>query len=731
MKFEIPTDEAKYRKCVSKTQLRMLRSSIWSLNRRQEWVRWLKYYRKIVDWVPEPDEPHITLGYLFGLVEQNSAKISEPLLQMSIPFAVYPRGAGDGDAAENFAQMYHTNFVQPNYQEAMRRSMKLMGIIGPRFEVDEWLNIKRPGFKWGQVPQEVKTPLLRGDGTPLLRKDGTPAYIIKTQMVPGEVAIDRSIHYGFNTRFPSTFDMYPEPDRATIGTGAPKDCSWCVEDMGEVAIEELCHQKYTDQFGAEHPVYDFSRLMAERGTKARLRYERFMKGGSDYAEDTFGMLITPTGKWNLTSDYHQIDKDTQYPTEGTVNRQSSEDRDKVWLVRHYEANEILTIANGKYVVQRVTDPWHVPGLKMRVENYTQDPEFLYGMGMVQPIEDEILAMGDSFNMSYSNAIRLINKMVAFREDAIVTLDDFKPRAGGKIRISGATDVRSAIAEVPQANVMQEMMAMHSLLSGEIEFVSSNMDGAPGVQGTKANHKTKGGLETLQLNYSTRFIVNQASTLINQARRGLSMEEMYSQFGFEKRPFRVTRDDGTTTYPEFSKDDIFTDGRGFDFVIEVDPLWGHSSAQRQDALDLVEQVIAYEKFRMEAKDPTMKKANVSFFFEKFMKKFGIRDLSKAFTMADNSMSPEQEFQVLMQGGVVSCSGDLQDHITKHLMQKDSPKLADAVKNGHAPQDIQKNLGLLVQECTAKLTSFLSNPQGAAQDRLNNVGLVHPAQMGGQQ
>lgn len=698
------------------------------MNRRVDWVRFYKFYRKIVDFVPDPDEPHITLGYLFGLVEHINSKITEPLLQMGIPFGVYPRGAGDDQAAENFAQVCRAFYAQPNFQQALRRSKKEMVICGPRWEIDEWLNIKRPGRMWGQIPQAYETPVVRPDGTPLVGKDGKPVMTQGIKMVPGEVEVNRPVHYGFTTRFPSVFDMYPEPDRKTIGTGAPTDCSWLVEDMGELAIEDLCHQKYVDpRTGSEEPVYNFERLMAERGTKARARYEKFMKGGSDYAEDSYGRLITPTGKWNLTTDYHQIDKDTQYPTEGTVNRQSSEDRDKVWVVRHYENNEILTIANGKFIIQRCVDPWHVPGIKARVENYTEDPEFIYGQGAVQPIEDEILAMGDSFNLTFSNAIRLVNKMVAVREEAIVTMDDFKPRAGGKIRVQGVTDVRQAIAEVPQASVINEMLSLHSIISGEIEFVDSVMDGAPGIGGSKPQHKTAAGLQTLQVNYGTRFITNQAQSLINEARRGLSMEEFFSQFGFEKRPYRVYRDDGSTALASFNKDDIFTEGRGFDFLIEVDPLWGNTQAQRQNALEAFDHGSGYEKLRKELQDPTMRKLKLDKLYERVLKlAFGMRDTSRVFTMPDNTMTPENEFQVIIQGGVVQCSGDLVDHITKHTLQAQSPKLDEAIRSGNAHPDSKKNLMLLIQEDMAKLNTFLKNPDAAAKKRLNDAGMVHPAQ-----
>ena len=722
MKMDIPTDAGKLAKCVQKVQLRMLRSATWSMNRRMEWVRWYKYYRKIVDFIPEPDEPAITLGYVFGIVEQINSKITEPLLQMGIPFGVYPVGKGDGQASENFAQICRSFYAKPNFQEALRRSKKEMIITGNRWEIDEWQNIKQPGFMWGKVPQEV--PVLRPDGTPLM-EGGKPKVTIT--LIDAEVPFDRSTHYGFTSRFPSVFDIYPEPDRRTVGAGAPTDISWLVEDMGELAIEDLVRQKYVNPAdGMTNPVYNFEQLMHDRGIKARARYERFMKGGSDYAEDAYGRLIVPTGKWNISTDYHQIDKDTQYPTEGSVNRQSSEDRDKVWIARHYEANEILTIANGKYVIQRIVDPWHVPGIKARCENYTQDPEFIYGQGAIQPIEDEILAMGDAFNLTFSNAIRLVNKMVAVREDAIVTMDDFKPKAGGKIRISGSTDVRAAIAEVPQSSVIQEMMALNSILSGEINFVSSVMDGTPGVQGTKPDHKTKGGLESIQVNYATRFITNQAQALINEARRGLSIEEFFSQFGFEKRPYRSVRDDGTHVMSEFSKEDIFTEGRGFDYLIEIDPLWGNTMAQRQNALDAFSHGTDYEKLRKELQDPTMRKLNLDMLYERVLKlAFGLRDTSRIFTAPDNSMTPEAEFQIIINGGTVKlCGGDPMAHATAHLLQSQSPKLVEAIQAGKADPKSVQMLEMLVQQCEAQIKTFLANPQAAATAKLSEHGYKHP-------
>lgn len=718
MSYDIPKDPNVRKKMIQKVQMRMLRSSMWSDTQRQTWVRMYKIWRRIQNGVANSEEYSIFLGYAFAIVEQINSKVTEPMLNMGIPFAVYPTRSGDGPKAANFAQMCRDFYAQPNVQDSLRKSKKEMIITGNRWEVDEFLHIEVPGKMWGKIPKKVSVISQRPDGTTF---ESTT-----TVMVDAEVPTKITKHYGFNTRYPSVFNMFPEPDRPTIDTGQRTDMSWICEDLGELSLETMAREMYVDPVDKNtKPLFDFKDLIYDAGKAAQERYERILEGRPS-SEDKFGPLIAPVHDWSFNSDWGQQDKDSVYPSEGQVDRASSEDRDKIWVARHYEAGEILTVAQGRYIIHRKLDPWHDPGLHMRIENYTTDPEFIYGVGALEPIENEIYELNDIHSMSMDNFFRLVNKMIAVKDDYVVSYDDFKRRAGGIVRIAeGAPSVGAAIGSVDRsANVQNEMIAGESNIRGIIEFESSNLDGAAGVKGTKQDHKTKGGLEMVQINTQTRFITMQAAALSNEAKRGLSMQSILNQFFFEKKDYRLVREDGSTAYARFNKDDIYTEGRPFLFHIEIDPTWGNTAQQRADAQDLFELGVEYEKLRKEANDPSMKKANLSKMFEDLLRKHGRRDLSDMFTQADDSISPEQELQILMDGGVVECKGDLKHHIEIHIPQAQSPNLKKAIEAGKAHPDTIKNLMLIIQQDSAQLKAFLSDPQGSAAQRLSRSGMKHP-------
>ena len=732
MLSDIPTDEAKKRKLLSKVSLRMFRSRTWQEPFLVDAVRYYRWWRLIKDRSEGGDRDYqVFLGYCFGLIERLNSKITEPMMQMGLPFGVFPTKMGDGRKAENFAQWARNWYSKPNNQEALRRSKKEMIICGWRWEVDEWLNIKRKGMMWGKVPQKVRTPVMDSQGKPAMR-GGKPVFIETTEMVDAEVPRDITTFYGFNTRYPSIFNMYPEPDRPTIGTGQKTDVSWVVEDLGELALEELAKEFYTDPTTKmQVPVYDFAEMLHSYGNKAQERYKKIMSG--EDAEDNYGPLITPTKDWNYTADWGQIDKDSVTPTGTTVDRASCEDRDKVRLTRHYQADELLTVANARWVVHRKVNPYHVPGIKMRVESYTSDPEFLYGWGAIKPIEDELRELNLTHEGCMDNFWRLIMKMVYVKEDAIVSWDDFNARAGGKIRISNKyPNIQSAVMNADQMNVTQDMLAAESNIRGLIEFTSSNLDPSPGVEGTKANHKTAKGMNLIQINTETRFITMAAQSFINEGGRGRNMQDFANQFWFEKQPFRAIRENGTTSYVEFNKEDIDTEGRPFDLTIEVDPLYGNNDAQRQDAIDVFAQAVEYRRLVNELKDPTMKMPDLSYLFENILKKRGYRDTSKVFTMPSGEVSPEEELEMLMRGQKnVECVGDLQHHVLVHLMQHDSPALKDAVKNGKADKDTIHNLELIIQQSIAKMNTFLQNPKAAADAKMSQLGMVNPRVPGASQ
>ena len=725
MLSDIPTDETKYRKLLSKASLRMFRSRTWQDPWMQEWVRMYRWWRIAKEKSADGNRDYqVFLGYCFGIVERINSKVTEPMLQMGLPFGVFPTEYGDGQKAENFAQICRNWYAKPNVQAALRKSKKEMIITGNRWEVDEWLNIKRKGQMWGKKTVMVKTHVKNPEtGEPLYR-DGKPVIMETPQQVDAEVDTDITTHYGFNTRYPSVFNMYPEPDRPTIGTGEKTDCSWLVEDMGEIALEEMAKEFYVDPTTKmEVPVYDFGKMLHSYGKKAEERYDRIMQGKD--AEDNYGPLIVPTKDWNFTSDWGQIDKDSVAPTGATVDRASCEDRDKIRVTRHYQADEILTIANSRWIIGRKVNPFHVPGIKARIENYTTDPEFIYGPGAIKPVEDELRELNLTHEGCMDNFWRIIMKMVYVKEDAIISWDDFNARAGGKIRISNKyPNIQSAVMNADQMNITSDMLAAESNQRGLIEFVDSMMDGSPGVAGTKQDHKTAKGMEQIRFNTDSRFITMAAQSFINEGNRGRNMQDFFNQFAFEKRPYRVTTDNGTTVYARFDKSDIYTEGRPFDLVVEVDPLYGNSDAQKQGALGMFDRAVDFRKLVMELKDPTIRVPNLDILFENILKKFGYRDTSRIFKLPSGEIDPDQEFMILAQGGMCECKGDLQDHILKHLLQLQSPALKQGMESGKIHKDTAKNLQALIQQDMAKLRHFMENPQVAAEKTLDRLGLAAP-------
>ncbi len=717
MPSDIPTDDRRYGKLVQKVSLRYLRSLDHYDGQREKFRRLYRWWDQVENSAAAGDDFAMRLGYAFALVERMHAKITEPLFQMGLPYQIYPRRLGDLARAQNMEQIARNFYAAPNFQEALAKSKKEMCIVGHRWEFDGWTNIQRRGKMWGTVAKKVEVPLSR-------RPDGTPigdAVAKNVEMVPTEVPVSRPLHYGFLTEYPGWEEVHPEPYRSTIDTGERTDMSWVVRDLGYLALEDMAREMTKDpNTKGDVPLYDFSRLLHAAGKKAEERYDRIMAGG-DGADDQFGTLIIPIRDWN----YQGVKHDRVNGGPNLAEAQALEDRDKIWVVQHRENGEILTIAQGKYIIHRKLDPWHVPGLKCRIENYTTNPNknALYGKGAIEPIEGELGQLDDMHELGMQNIFRMVNKMLYVREDAIVNEDDFNPRAGGRIRIkSDQADVRAAVADASQTSPVNEMLGVESDLRGLIEFVSMEMDGSGGVQGTKQDHKTARGLQTIVNNMSPSFSRWQRQARVNECRRGQSMADMFAQFGFEKMSYRLYRPDGSTGYAEFNKDDVDTQGRGFDFLYDMDPMWGDPNQKRQMKLAAFQQGADYEKLRLELKDPNMPKVVLGELIEDVFRESGYRDMSKLFVLPDNSMTPETELQILMQGGVVTgCKGDLMHHITTHALQEKSPNLIQAMESGKAAKDTIANLQALQKQAIAQMMTFLEDPQGHAAQKLNQAGM----------
>ncbi len=703
---DLPENSAASARLVQQWQLRFMRSQEYLLDKRAEWARCRKRYHLLKDAAYDPDEPNIALGYVYGLVEQIFSKVTEPILKMRPPCPVQPNRLGDLRAAKNFEAVARAWYSKPGMQDPFTRSKKRMVIEGPRVEIDEWVCIQRDGKIWGKAPKTIEVQQKHPQtGAPMFNDKGQPIMLTETVLVDAEVPRKITVHEGFHTRYPKNENCYPEPYRTTIGTGLPTDCSWFMEDMEELALEEMAREKTWDpETGMDVPKYDFTALLKDAGLRAQERYAKILAG--ETITDNYGPLVRPNYAWDSSDD------GTGQSRRRDDTLKTLEDRDMIWVVRCYEAGEILTIANGKYIIHRKKNPWHVPILPIRVESLTMDPDHLFGTGVIKPIEDELDIRNDIVNMSLSQLIRTINKMQFIVEGRIISMADFKPRAGGKIRLNGDMPARDAVFESPVSSATSEMLALDSFVKGNIEYTSANLDGSQGVRGTKQEHKTARGMEMIVASLGGRFITIQRQAVANEAARMTSMERFFSQHQWDKIDVAVFNDDGSTSYAQFNKDDVATDGRGFRYSVDIDPTWGDTRAQREDSLDNLHEAIEYLKVAKEFGDETWRLPDVPFLFENLLRKSGYVDVSGIFTMKGKIVSPEDELQRLMEGGTIECQGDLLHHIETHILQAQSPALKSAMESGKANPETLNKLGLAIQQASAKVRTFMADPAGAA-------------------
>lgn len=659
-------------------------------------VRFYKIWRSLQDAVEDEDEPNTFLPYAFGLIEQIVYKASEPILKMVPPCRVLPKRFGQDAQAKKFEQIARNYYTASEYQLEYIRSVREQVILGSAWELDTWYQDYVKARRWVKRPAIGKLEKIQGlNGSPLeLKDDQTFPY---TEQVEEEFDYPQRIGYGIE--FPSFFDVLPEdPSIKRLS-----DQHWIIHDIRSIAVEDLQKQMFTDpKTGEKRQAFDLSELLKEAG------------------EHRPGAIF-PQRAWQQV-DFGKEARDVVSPSVNDSDRQAYNDVDRVWLMTTYEPNRITSFAQGKYLVRDVHDPYQKPGLKWRLRTYTQDPQFLPGIGAIEPIEDCLYDLNDDHNLARANWIRTINKMVVYNEGAIPFPQDFEPTARGRIRVKNNVDVRAAIMEVPHTDPAPSMMAMESNTKGMIEWASSVSDLAPGPSGQKQGHKTATGLIQVQQNLATRFAIIQRQQLANAQKQMNSMEQFLSQFQFDKAPYRIYRPDGTTALDEFSKEDIDTGGLGFDYIIEIDPTFGDDVIRLNQLLELWNQGLEYEKFRMETKDPTLKQLRLDVIWSNILPKFGYSDQSEIFRQPNGVKDPNQEIELIARGVPVKVQPgeDLMAHKLQHMKDLMSPELVNAIKAGKAHPSTLEWLAAHLQDTDAAIATIMKDPQFALQQR--SQGLV---------
>lgn len=658
----------------------------------EKWVRFYKIYRSIVDAVDDADEANYMISYAFGIVEDLVSKIAEPILQLKPPCRVAAKMVGHEQQADNFSSIASNYFQSSRYQLEKTEGIREMIITGNSWEMDGWAADYANGRMWAKVPSVTVVDKIKSILTGKIFNTPTAAPYNETREIPYQIPLK----CGYFTRFPWAFDVYPEP-----GVRNVRDMHWLLEQERSVAVEDLSRRTFMDpQTMQRVGLFDFTQLLKDIG-----------------AHEPGSIRPIPI---DMKHDYGKEAQDAMAGMETERSQWSQLDMDRVSLLWVWEPNRMYAIANGQYIVAYRENIFQVPRIPYRLNVYTPQKEFLFGLGALEPVESQLYELADIHKLSMRNWVRIINRMVAYNEDAIPYIDDFKPRAGGKVRVRVGLggNIASEIMPIEQPDVTQSMLAMESNTKGLMERVISLADYSPGVDGTKQTHKTLGGLMEISKNLAQRTTTVRRMLLSNYQDQMWFMEKLYSQFMLDKTPFTVYGPDGSTRLSQFDLWDIHTNGTGFDFIIEYDPSFGDDALLRNQMMVLLDTGLKYENARMMMQRKDLPQIDLGDIMRRMFKAFGWSDTSNILKMASGELDPQAEFNMMLSGQPVApqAGEDLIKHLIEHSIQKQSPKLKQGIADGSVDPKVMAMLQAHIQATELLIMQVMKNPDAIAQQHV---------------
>jgi len=665
---KLAADEAKRVDLISKTGQRLRSSSDYYSPKLDTAIRCYKIYKSIKDAVDDEDEPNTGVCYAYGIIEDSVAGLSESILNSRVPTPAKPKLLKDESAAMKFNGMARSYFGSGAYQTDFPNSVRERTITGWSWEVDCWAFQYRQGKAWAK--QEV------------FDENGQP--------FTDTVEIDQQvpIKVGYYTRFPSVFNVFPQPKKISV-----EKMKWIVEIEENVALEDLKEAHYIDQAGQRVPFFDLTEVEKDRARGAK---------------------ITPVDieSW-VTSHKQQLSQimEGQSSNEAAA---TQDDTDQMTLAWVWEVDRVWCVANNKYVIAYIENLYHKPGLRYRLKLCTPQPSTLLGLGMLEPVEHQLYELDDIHILSMRNWIRIINKMVAYNPQAVTHAeDDFKPRAGGKIRVDpqmGRT-VASEMHAFDQQDVSPSMLTQESNDKGIIERALGMPDFAKGYGGTKQSHDTLGGLQEIASQSAKRMASIRRQELAGFQKQMWAMEQLALQFHMEKTAYEVHGPDGSTGMMELDLWDIHTDGRSFNFIIEYDPSFGDDALARNQLMVLLEQSIKYNEAIMAQFPPgTRPLVELSEIKRLELKRFGFADMSSVLRMPDGVLTPENELQLMLQGKQVQVNPleNMVGHYSEHVEQFNAPMIREAIQNQKISPDVLLRLRAHIQATAAAIQGALEDP-----------------------
>lgn len=580
------------------------------------------------------DDTDIKIGLAYSLTENVVARCVQAFLG-NPSIITKPKRKDHYKKAENYDSMIRSYRSSPTYRIDAIDSTRERIVCGTSWEVDEWLNNYVDGLIWVKTAAEKMVDM----DIPVVSK--IAKVVSKVAFKAWKKTKHRfPVSVGYKVRFPSIFDMFPQPGRTRL-----EGCEWVIERIRYKSVADLTEAKYTDpETGELVPIYDMSAFKELQESKVKIRPSEY-SSGMDY--EAFKAKYTKQ-------------KDTGSDKDDGV--------DAVSLLVMRSDRETITVANGSHVIQNVKDLFHKPGKRVRIRYYTQSRHSIYGKGIIEPILDLIDEIHDVHNMSMQGWFREINRMLAYNEDAVPYPDDLNRRSGGLIRIKAGVDPSRALMPIEGRPPYAEMITTEANLRGLTENVVSIADMSPGPMGTKPFHKTYGGLMEIQSTFDRRFGVIAA---LDQAATMHQYDEAYwlhEQFMFDDVLVTVPGKGGANAVT-FSREDIDTQGVGFLFVASDDPSFGDTQVQRNQNMVLMDLCLRYVQARAALNKTEWRDVKADEVMEDVFESFGRYDMDKLLVVDEGVMSPEKEYDLMLQGVMpqVNPRENLTWHLIKHMIQ----------------------------------------------------------------
>ena len=658
-----------------------------------EAVRMFKIYNNEPDTLEqneeEDDEPRIFLPYAFGIVENINSKAVEPIFKLKPPCKVAPKAAGEDELAENFTAYAREFYNRVDFQLDYSLSEREKIIAGWAWEKDEWAMQYILGKKWEkQTVTELVQKAVR------VIKKIVRAVIPVSYVKPVEVEHLYPERVGFHCKYPSIFDVFPEPRVRYV-----KDMHWLIELERNVALQDLEGQFYSDpQTGAKTPVFYLDEikelLNSSLGSYSDQGSIASIFGGTDYGDDLMKHLYKRPEDYKGLNDIKRVHLA------------------HVWEKKRYSC--FALIGGNCYLIGYKEFPFHRPRIPYRRKVYTQSNLSVNGKSALKPVEHVLYMLNDIQEYGMKAFFRLVNDMVAIKEEGIVSLDDFDRRSGGKVRIKGDRPISDYIMNMPGRDQTSTMFAQQSNIRGFAEWATAVSDLSPGTEGTKQNHDTLGGLMEIQSNMASRHSMTARQALANFQDQMEFMSQLVEQHQFDPITLKVYLPNGKTEIRQFTRDDLVSPA-GFDFVIEVDPDMGNDAVKRNHLMILFDLGLKYEAARMQSGNPSWEVLNVPEIFRKLLNTFGWQDTSEMFKAADGVLQPQQEHELMLQGAQVPPNPreNLIQHYSEHYLFNRSPEMMQMRQSGKVTPEQYTALIAHEQATLALIQQALQNPAQMAQ------------------